>query len=134
MHLCWGNYPGPHHHDVPIGDILDLVLKAKPPTILFEAGNPRHAHEWQIFETVDLPDGKRICPGVIEPQSPWIEHPELVAQRIETYARLVGADNVMAGVDCGFSVHVGMQGIDPDVAWAKLTALAEGAALAASRL
>jgi 5-methyltetrahydropteroyltriglutamate--homocysteine methyltransferase len=134
MHLCWGNYPGPHHCDVPMGDIIDLVWKAKPRTILFEAANPRHAHEWTLFETLEVPEDKILCPGVIEPQSNYIEHPELVAQRILRYAKLVGRDRVMAGVDCGFSVHVGMQGIDPDVAWAKLAALADGAALATDRL
>lgn len=134
MHLCWGNYPGPHHCDVAMGEIIDLVWKAKPRTILFEAANPRHAHEWTLFETVQVPDDKILCPGCIEPQSNYIEHPELVAQRIERYARLVGRDRVMAGVDCGFSVHVGMQGIDPDVAWGKLASLAEGAAIATDRL
>lgn len=134
MHLCWGNYPGPHHCDVAMTDIIDLVWQAKPSTILFEAANPRHAHEWQIFEDVALPDDKRICPGMIEPQSNFIEHPNLIAQRIERYANLVGKERVMAGVDCGFSVHVGMQGIDPDVAWAKLASLAEGAAIASDRL
>ena len=134
MHLCWGNYPGPHHCDVPMHDIIDLVWKAKPRTVLFEAANPRHAHEWRLFEHEKLPDDKIICPGVIEPQSNYIEHPELVAQRIERYAKLVGRERVMAGVDCGFSVHVGMQGIDPDVAWAKLETLAEGARIATQRL
>jgi 5-methyltetrahydropteroyltriglutamate--homocysteine methyltransferase len=134
MHLCWGNYPGPHHHDVDLAEIIELVWSAKPRTVLFEAANPRHAHEWRLFETVAVPDDKILCPGVIEPQSNYIEHPELVAQRIERYAILVGRDRVMAGVDCGFSVHVGMQGIDPDVAWAKLGALARGAELASSRL
>jgi 5-methyltetrahydropteroyltriglutamate--homocysteine methyltransferase len=134
MHLCWGNYPGPHHHDVDLAEIVELVWRAKPRTVLFEAANPRHAHEWSLFETVPVPDDKILCPGVIEPQSNYIEHPELVAQRIERYANLVGRDRVMAGVDCGFSVHVGMQGIDPDVAWAKLGALARGAELASSRL
>ncbi len=134
MHLCWGNYPGPHHCDVAFAEIIDLVWEAKPQTILFEAANPRHAHEWNLFETTKVPDDKVLCPGVIEPQSNYIEHPELVAQRIERYAKLVGADRVMAGVDCGFSVHVGMQGIDPDVAWAKLAALAQGAEIASKRL
>ena len=134
MHLCWGNYPGPHHCDVAFAEIIDLVWDAKPQTILFEAANPRHAHEWDLFETVKVPEDKILCPGVIEPQSNYIEHPELVAQRIERYANLVGADRVMAGVDCGFSVHVGMQGIDPDVAWAKLAALAQGAEIASKRL
>lgn len=134
MHLCWGNYPGPHHCDVALAEIIDLVWKAKPQTILFEAANPRHAHEWNLFESTKVPDNKVLCPGVIEPQSNYIEHPELVAQRIERYARLVGRDRLMAGVDCGFSVHVGMQGIDPDVAWAKLASLAQGAEIAAKRL
>ena len=134
MHLCWGNYPGPHHCDVAMADIIDLVWTAKPRTVLFEAANPRHAHEWTLFETIKVPDDKVICPGVIECQSNYIEHPELVAQRIERYANLVGRERVMAGVDCGFSIHVGMQGIDPDVAWAKLAALAQGAEIATNRL
>lgn len=134
MHVCWGNYPGPHHCDVAMAEIVDLVWRAKPGTVLFEAANPRHAHEWTLFETVKVPDDKVLCPGVIEPQSNYIEHPELVAQRIERYANLVGRERVMAGVDCGFSVHVGIQGIDPDVVWGKLAALAEGAAIATDRL
>ncbi|NCF23116.1 MAG: epoxyalkane--coenzyme M transferase [Gammaproteobacteria bacterium] len=134
MHLCWGNYPGPHHCDVALSEIIDLVWAARPRTILFEAANPRHSHEWTLFENVKVPDEKILCPGVIEPQSNYIEHPELVAQRIERYARLVGPERVMAGVDCGFSIHVGMQGIDPDVAWAKLSSLADGARIASERL
>jgi 5-methyltetrahydropteroyltriglutamate--homocysteine methyltransferase len=134
MHLCWGNYPGPHHCDVALSEIIDLVWGAKPRTVLFEAANPRHSHEWRLFESVKVPDDKILCPGVIEPQSNYIEHPELVAQRIERYARLVGPERVMAGVDCGFSIHVGMQGIDPDVAWAKLGSLSEGARIATERL
>jgi len=134
MHLCWGNYPGPHHCDVAMSEIIDLVRSAKPRTVLFEAANPRHAHEWTLFGDVTVPDDKIICPGVIECQSNYIEHPELVAQRIERYAGLVGRERVMAGVDCGFSIHVGMQGIDPAVAWAKLSALAQGAQIATERL
>jgi 5-methyltetrahydropteroyltriglutamate--homocysteine methyltransferase len=134
MHVCWGNYPGPHHRDVDLADIIDLIWTAKPRTVLFEAANPRHAHEWTLFEDTKVPDDKILCPGVIEPQSNYIEHPELVAQRIERYARLVGRDRLMAGVDCGFSVHVGTQGIDPDVTWGKLRALADGAAIASERL
>ena len=134
MHLCWGNYPGPHHCDVAMSEIIDLVWTAKPRTVLFEAANPRHAHEWSLFGDVTVPDDKIICPGVIECQSNYIEHPELVAQRIERYAGLVGRERVMAGVDCGFSIHVGMQGIDPAVAWAKLSALARGAQIATERL
>jgi 5-methyltetrahydropteroyltriglutamate--homocysteine methyltransferase len=133
MHMCWGNYPGPHHCDVPLADIVDIVWKAKPHAILFEAANPRHAHEWSLFETVKLPDGKVLVPGVIECQSTYIEHPELVAQRIGRYANLVGRDNVMAAVDCGFSIHVGSSGVDPEVVWGKLAALAQGAAIASKK-
>ena len=130
MHLCWGNYPGPHHCDVPLADIVDIVWKAKPHAVLFEASNPRHAHEWTVFEQVKVPEGKVLIPGVIECQSNYIEHPDLVAQRIGRYANLVGRENLMAGVDCGFSIHVGSGGVDPDVVWAKLGALAQGAAIA----
>jgi 5-methyltetrahydropteroyltriglutamate--homocysteine methyltransferase len=133
MHMCWGNYPGPHHCDVPFKDIIDLVWRAKPRTVLFEAANPRHAHEYSIFESIKLPEGKILAPGVIECQSPYIEHPELVAQRIGRYADLVGRDNVIAAVDCGFSIHVGSGGVDPKVAFAKLHSLAEGAALASAK-
>jgi 5-methyltetrahydropteroyltriglutamate--homocysteine methyltransferase len=133
LHLCWGNYPGPHHHDVPMRDIVDLVWRARPHAIQFEAANPRHAHEFALFDDVPLPEGKLLVPGVIECQSPYIEHPELVAQRIGRYADRVGRDNVMAGVDCGFSVHVGSDAVDREVVWAKLGALAEGAAIASKR-
>ena len=130
MHLCWGNYPGPHHCDVPLADIVDIVWTAKPATILFEAANPRHAHEFALFERVKPPEDKILVPGVIECQSTYIEHPELVAQRLGRYAHLVGRERVIGGVDCGFSIHVGSGGLDPEVVWAKLAALAEGAALA----
>jgi len=133
MHLCWGNYPGPHHCDVPLADIIDIVWTAKPATILFEAANPRHAHEYALFEEVRPPEGKILAPGLIEPQSSYIEHPELIAQRIARYADRVGRENVIAGVDCGFSIHVGSGGLDPEVVWAKLAALAEGAAIASRR-
>ena len=133
MHLCWGNYGGPHHCDVNLADIIDIILPAKPMTLLMEAANPRHAHEWALFETVKLPEGKVLCPGVIEVQSNYIEHPELVAQRIQRYADVVGRENVMAGTDCGFSIHVGQAAIDPKVAWLKLQALAEGVRIASQR-
>lgn len=133
MHLCWGNYPGPHHCDVPLADIIDIVWTAKPATILFEAANPRHAHEYELFAQVGVPEGKILCPGLIEPQSTYIEHPELIAQRIGRYADLVGGERVIGGVDCGFSIHVGSGGLDPEVVWAKLAALAEGAAIASKR-
>ena len=133
MHLCWGNYPGPHHCDVPLGDIVDIIWKAKPHAVLLEGANPRHAHEFTVFEQVRLPEGKILAPGVIECQSTYIEHPELIAQRIARYANLVGRDNLMAAVDCGFSVHVGTNGVDPEVVWGKLAALAQGAAIASRK-
>jgi len=133
MHLCWGNYPGPHHCDVPLADIIDLVWTARPHAIQFEAANPRHAHEFELFESVGVPEGKVLIPGVVECQSGYIEHPELIAQRIGRYAHLVGRDRVMAGVDCGFSIHAGSGGVDPEVVWAKMAAMAQGAAIASKR-
>ncbi len=130
MHLCWGNYEGPHHCDVPLSDVIDLVFRARPSAIAIEAANPRHAHEWKLFETVKLPEGKILIPGVIESKSNFIEHPELVAQRIGRYARLVGRENVIAGSDCGFGTWVGQAAVDPDVVWAKMAAMAEGARIA----
>ncbi len=127
MHVCWGNYEGPHHRDVALADIIDIVFSAKPTAISFEAANPRHAHEWTLFEEVKLPDGKVLIPGVIESKSNFIEHPELIAQRIGRYAKLVGRENVIAGSDCGFGTWVGQAAVDPDVVWAKLAAMAEGA-------
>ena len=134
MHLCWGNYPGPHNHDVPIADIIDIVWSAKPKTVLFEGANPRHAHEWAVLHELGVPNDKVICPGVIEPQSNYIEHPELVAQRIQKWAEVTDPERLMAGVDCGFSVHVGIKNIDPDVAFAKLAALSQGCEIASKRL
>jgi 5-methyltetrahydropteroyltriglutamate--homocysteine methyltransferase len=133
MHVCWGNYEGPHHRDVPFTDIVDIVFSAKPSAISFEAANPRHAHEWTLFETVKLPEGKVLIPGVIESKSNFIEHPELIAQRIGRYAKLVGRENVIAGSDCGFGTWVGQAAVDPDVVFAKLAAMAEGATIASRR-
>jgi len=130
MHLCWGNYEGPHHYDVPFADIVDIVFMARPSAISFEAANPRHAHEWTLFERVKLPDGKVLIPGVIESKSNFIEHPELIAQRIGRYAKLVGRENVIAGSDCGYGTWVGQAAVDPQVVWAKLAAMAEGARIA----
>ena len=130
MHLCWGNYEGPHHHDVPLADIIDIVLGARPSGISFEAANPRHAHEWRVFERVKLPAGKVIIPGVLDSTTNFIEHPELVAERIGRYARLVGRENVIAGTDCGFGTWVGQAAVDPDIVWAKLASMAAGARLA----
>jgi 5-methyltetrahydropteroyltriglutamate--homocysteine methyltransferase len=130
MHLCWGNYEGPHHCDVALADVIDIVFKAKPSAVALEAANPRHAHEWALFENVKLPDGKVLIPGVIESKSNFVEHPELIAQRIGRYANLVGRENVMAGSDCGFGTWVGQSAVDPDVVWAKMAAMAEGARIA----
>jgi len=133
MHVCWGNYEGPHHRDVPMADIIDIVFSAKPNAISFEAANPRHAHEWALFETVKLPDGKVLIPGVLESKSNFIEHPELIAQRIGRYAKLVGRENVIAGSDCGYGTWVGQAAVDPQVVFAKLAAMAEGAAIASKQ-
>ncbi len=130
MHLCWGNYEGPHHCDVPLADVIDIVFLARPSAISFEAANPRHAHEWKLFETVKLPEGKVLIPGVLESKTNFIEHPELVAQRIGRYAKLVGRENIIAGSDCGYGTWVGQAAVDADVVWAKLTAMAEGARIA----
>ena len=130
LHLCWGNYEGPHHCDVALADIADIVFLAKPQAISLEAANPRHAHEWALFERVKLPEGKVLIPGVIESKSNFIEHPELVAQRIARYANLVGRENVIAGSDCGFGTWVGQAAVDADVVWAKFAAMAEGARIA----
>jgi 5-methyltetrahydropteroyltriglutamate--homocysteine methyltransferase len=130
IHLCWGNYEGPHHCDVPLADIVDVIFTAKPAGLSFEAANPRHAHEWTVFESVKLPPGKLLIPGVIESKTNFIEHPELIAQRIGRYAALVGRENVIAGSDCGYGTWVGQAAVDPDVVWAKLAAMAEGARLA----
>jgi len=130
VHLCWGNYEGPHHCDVPLADIIDVIFTAKPAGLSFEAANPRHAHEWKLFETVKLPEGKVLIPGVIESKTNFIEHPELIAQRIGRYAALVGRENVIAGSDCGYGTWVGQAAVDPQVVWVKLASLAEGARLA----
>lgn len=134
FHLCWGNYEGPHNHDVPLRDIVDLVLKVHAGAYSVEASNPRHAHEWQVWDDVKLPQGKVLIPGVIDSTSNFIEHPEVVAQRIVQYARLVGRENVIAGTDCGFGTSAGASKVHPTVMWAKFNALAEGAQLATKKL
>lgn len=134
VHLCWGNYPGPHHHDVPLADIIDLILTVNADGLLFEAANSRHAHEWKVFENVELPDGKILIPGVIESMSNRIEHPQLVADRLVRFAKMVGRENVMAGSDCGFGTFVGVALVEPEIAWAKLGSLVEGAHLASEEL
>ena len=134
LHICWGNYQGPHNHDVPLRAFLDLVLKAKPHGISFEAANPRHEHEWAVFEDLKLLDGKVLLPGVIDSTTNFIEHPELIAQRILRFARVAGAENIIASADCGFATVAGLDLVDPKIAWAKLAAMCEGAAIATERL
>ena len=134
LHLCWGNYEGPHHLDIALEKIVDIVLEAKPATLLFEASNPRHAHEWKVWAEAKIPDDKVLAPGVLDTTSNFIEHPELVAQRLERFAEIVGPDRVMAGTDCGFGTWAGFGPIDPDICWAKMRAMREGADIAASRL
>ncbi|MGC9959350.1 MAG: epoxyalkane--coenzyme M transferase, partial [Roseiarcus sp.] len=133
MHLCWGNYEGPHHCDVPLAEIVDVVLAAKPAALSLEAANPRHAHEYAVFETTKLPAGKVLIPGAIESKSNFIEHPEVIANRIGNYAKLVGRENVIAGSDCGYGTWVGQAAVDPDIVWAKFAALTEGARIASRR-
>ena len=134
IHLCWGNYEGPHHRDVPLRDIIDIVFRANVSGISYEASNPRHEHEWAVFEDIKLPDGKLLIPGVIDSVSNFIEHPELVAQRITNVARLVGRENVIAGTDCGFATVAGYSAVDPKITWAKFQSLAEGARIASRKL
>ena len=134
MHICWGNYEGPHDHDIPLERIMSVVLRARPATILFEAANPRHEHEWIIWRDAELPAEKILAPGMIDTCSNYVEHPELIAQRLERYISIVGPERVVASTDCGFGTFAGYGKIDPEVCWKKLTALREGADLAASRL
>jgi len=134
MHLCWGNGEGPHHTDVPLDRFIDLVLAARPGAVSFEGANPRHEHEWAVFEDVKLPEGKVIIPGVLDSTTNFIEHPELVAQRLVRYADVVGKASVIAGTDCGFATIAGLHTVDPRITWAKLTAMSEGARLASARL
>jgi 5-methyltetrahydropteroyltriglutamate--homocysteine methyltransferase len=134
LHLCWGNYEGPHHTDIPLADIIDLVLQARPMAVSFEGANPRHEHEWQVFEDVTLPDGKVLVPGVLDSTTNYIEHPELISQRIRRYADLVGRENVIAGSDCGFATFANFITVEPEITWAKLAAMGEGAQLASARL
>jgi 5-methyltetrahydropteroyltriglutamate--homocysteine methyltransferase len=134
FHVCWGNYEGPHHLDIGLEKIIDLVLRAKPDLILFEAANPRHAHEWTVWRDTAIPEEKVLVPGVLDTTTNFIEHPELVAERICRFADIVGPDRVIAGTDCGFGTWAGFGPIDPTICWAKLRSLAEGAAIASSRL
>jgi 5-methyltetrahydropteroyltriglutamate--homocysteine methyltransferase len=133
-HLCWGSWHGPHVTDVPLKDIVDIVLRVRADAYSVEAANPRHEHEWQVWEDVKLPDGKILIPGVVAHTTNLVEHPELIAWRITTYARLVGRENVIAGTDCGFSQGAFTPRVHHSIMWAKLQALAEGAALATKQL
>lgn len=134
MHLCWGNYEGPHHCDIDLEKILPVVLKAKPSAIQFEAANPRHAHEWKVWTETPIPDDKVLIPGVLDSTTNFIEHPQLIAERIQRFADIVGRERVIAGTDCGFGTFAGFGKVHPDIAYAKLESLAEGAALASKRL
>ena len=138
MHLCWGNYEGPHHHDIGLEKIIALVLKAKPSTLLFEGANPRHQHEWEVWADVakrgQLPQDKILVPGVLDTVNNFIEHPRLVAQRLKTYANIVGRERVMAGTDCGFGTFAGFGAVHPSIAYAKLESMAVGAEMASQEL
>jgi 5-methyltetrahydropteroyltriglutamate--homocysteine methyltransferase len=132
MHVCWGNYEGPHTGDVALRDVYDIVLRARPAGISLESSNPRHAHEWTVFEELGLPDDRYLIPGVIDTTTNFVEHPELVAQRLRRFTSLLGAERVVAGTDCGFGTFVGLEQVVPTVVWAKLAALVAGARLASS--
>jgi len=134
MHVCWGNYEGPHHYDIPMARLLPIVLKAKPQGLLFEAANPRHAHEWAVFKSADIPEDKILIPGMLTTTTNYIEHPELVAERLERFAHVVGRERVMAGTDCGFGTFAGFGPVEPDIAYLKLKSLVEGARIASRRL
>jgi 5-methyltetrahydropteroyltriglutamate--homocysteine methyltransferase len=134
MHICWGSTMGPHHTDVPLRDIVDVVLKGRPAALSFPGANPRHEHEWKIWKDIKLPEGKIIIPGVIDSTSNFVEHPELVAERIVRYANVVGRENLMAGVDCGFGTFAGRIQVDSKIVWLKLQSLAAGARLASQEL
>ncbi len=134
MHLCWGNYEGPHTHDIPLQKVLPIVMQAKPNAIQFEGANPRHSHEWQVWAEADIPPEKVLIPGVLDTTTNFVEHPELVAERIERYGRIVGPERVIAGTDCGFGTFAGFGAVHPSICWAKLGSLAEGTRMASERL
>ena len=134
MHVCWGNYEGPHHHDIPMQLLLPIVLKAKPQALLFEGANPRHAHEWTVFRDSKIPDDKLLIPGVLSSTTNYVEHPLLVAERLCRFADIVGRERVLAGSDCGFSTFAGFGPVDPDITYLKLEAMAQGARIASDKL
>jgi 5-methyltetrahydropteroyltriglutamate--homocysteine methyltransferase len=133
-HVCWGSWPGPHVTDVPLKDVVDLILKVRAGAYLIEGANPRHEHEWHVWEKAKLPAGRKLVPGVISHATNIVEHPELVAQRLVRYAKLIGRDNVMAGTDCGFAQGPFHRRVHPSIMWAKLEALVAGARLASREL
>ena len=136
MHVCWGNYEGPHTHDVPMEKLLPVVMKARPQAILFEAANPRHAHEWKVFREMKsaVPEEKLLVPGVLGTTTNYVEHPELVAERLQRFADIFGRERILAGTDCGFGTFAGFGPVDPDIVWLKLKSLVDGAELASRRL
>jgi len=134
MHICWGNYEGPHTHDIPLEKIVGIVIRAKPQAYLMEASNPRHAHEWAVWTRTEIPDDKVLIPGVIDSVTNFVEHPELVAERILRFADIVGRERVVAGTDCGFGTFAGFGAVHPPIAYAKLGSLVEGARIASRRL
>jgi 5-methyltetrahydropteroyltriglutamate--homocysteine methyltransferase len=134
VHICWGNYEGPHHHDIPLERIVGLVLAIKAQAYLVEGANPRHAHEWAVWKAARIPEDRILVPGVVDSVSNFVEHPELVAERIARYADVVGRERVIAGTDCGFGTFAGAGAVHPPIVYAKLAALAEGAAIATRRL
>ena len=134
LHVCWGNTEGPHHHDVPLREIVNIVLRARPQALSIEGANPRHAHEWKVWEDIPLPEGKMLIPGVLDTTTNFIEHPELIAQRILNYAGIAGRENVMAGSDCGFGTSAWGRKVETNIAWAKLASMVEGARLASREL
>ncbi|MDX1516728.1 MAG: cobalamin-independent methionine synthase II family protein [Woeseiaceae bacterium] len=134
LHVCWGNYEGPHHHDAPMEMVLPIALEANVGALLFESSNPRHAHEWEVFANTELPDDLILIPGVLDSTTNFIEHPKLVAERICRFADIVGRERVIAGTDCGFSTFAGFGAVDQDIVYAKLASMAEGAAIASERL
>ena len=136
VHICWGNYEGPHVCDIDMDKVFGTLMSTRARYVLFETSNPRHAHEWTVFRyrASEIPDDKILVPGVVDTTTNFVEHPELVAQRIERFVDIVGAERVIAGSDCGFGTFAGFGAVDPDIAYAKLATLAEGAALASSRL
>jgi 5-methyltetrahydropteroyltriglutamate--homocysteine methyltransferase len=134
IHICWGNYEGPHDHDIPFAKVAPILVKSKPQALVVEAANPRHAHEWNVWQETKLPDDKILIPGVLDTSTNYVEHPELVAERICRFADIVGRERVIAGTDCGFGTFAGYGKLDPDISFKKLAAMSEGAAIASKRL